>query len=62
MRLYAIIATGNNVVNNIIVWDGQEQWGPGKGYTVVEIKEGQACSMGYVYDKETGKFNAPVSE
>lgn len=62
MSLYAVIATGNNVVNNIIVWDGHEQWGPGKGYTAVEIKKGQACNMGYVYDKETGEFTEPASE
>lgn len=59
MSKYAIIATGNNVVSNIVLWDGESEWGPGKGYTTVKLWDGQWCDIGAVYDKETGEFHLP---
>lgn len=59
MSKYAVVATGNNTVVNIVVWDGKSEWGPGKGYTTVEIPDHVWCDIDAVYDKQTGTFAFP---
>lgn len=59
MTKYAVTTTNGNKVANIVEWDGQEDWGPGKGYTTIELQKGQWCDVDAVYDKSTGKFSFP---
>lgn len=59
MDRYAVITTGNNTVVNIVLWDGESQWGPGKGHTTVRLEDGQFCDIDAVYDKESGEFAFP---
>lgn len=56
MDRYAVITTNGNKVDNIIVWDGKAEWGPGKGYTTVKLSKSQWCDIGCIYDKEKGEF------
>jgi|ADGO01.1.fsa_nt_gi hypothetical protein len=39
MDTYAVITTNGNKVDNVVVWDGKSEWGPGKGYTTVKLKK-----------------------
>lgn len=59
MSKYAVITTNGNKVINIVEWDGSEEWGPGKGYTTVELSSKQWCDIDSVYDKDKNKFTFP---
>jgi len=56
---YAVIAISNQTVVNITVWDGENEWGPGKGYTTVRLDEGQFCDIGMIYDSSGKTFKYP---
>lgn len=56
---YAVVVIATNVVDNIIVWDEQTEWGPGKGYTAIKLEDDQFCDIGAIYDKETNTFSYP---
>lgn len=55
MRKHAIIDS-NNVVENIILWDGTSEWRPPEGKTLVEVEE-IFCGPGWIY--ENGVFTEP---
>lgn len=59
---YAVIAISNQTVVNIIVWDGETNWGPGKGYTAIKLQEGQFCDIGMIYNAEDGTFSYPETQ
>lgn len=61
---WAIINT-ENIVMNIIVWDGVTPYNPGDGLTLVPINDGVPYGGGWIYDPVTQKFtdpNPPQSE
>lgn len=59
MSKYAVITTNGNKVVNIVQWDGEAEWGPGKGYTSVPLTPKQWCDIDAVYDKSSDKFSFP---
>lgn len=52
---YAIVNNSDNLVINIIAWDGSYGWEPPKETTAVEILAGEDCELNYTYDP----FGAP---
>jgi hypothetical protein len=55
MYKYAII-NNQNIVDNIIVWDGGDLWQPPENMTCINI-ENIECSIGWSYDGTS--FTAP---
>jgi hypothetical protein len=56
-QIWALIKDG--VIDNVIVWDGQTQWTPPEGYTVVNITGiNPSPSIGWAY--ADGQFIAPI--
>ena len=57
---YAII-NSSNVVENMVVWDGNlETWKPPTGYTAVEVEDNVRCGIGMTYNSSgtgTGDSN-----
>lgn len=41
----------NNIVNNIIIWDGQGELFNGR--LVIQLEENEPCSIGWAYDKNS---------
>lgn len=56
MTRYAVISTSGNKVVNVVEWDGKAEWGPGKGYTTVKLKDEQWCDIDSVYNKSNNSF------
>lgn len=52
---YAVVE--NDVVTNLVIWDGKSEWSPETGAAVL-VKG--ACGIGWRYDGKT--FIAPVSK
>ncbi|HII3218557.1 TPA: hypothetical protein ACY3HR_005551 [Citrobacter freundii] len=52
---YAVVE--NDVVTNLVIWDGKSEWMPETG-TAVRVNG--ACGIGWRYDGKT--FIAPVSK
>lgn len=48
---YALIR--NNVVENVIVWDGVEPYNPGADFILVKIENKAVVGIGWVYDGST---------
>ncbi|CAB3720242.1 hypothetical protein LMG22037_04702 [Paraburkholderia phenoliruptrix] len=48
MNSYAIVENG--VVSNVILWDGQTEWTPPPGSTVMKLADGIECGPGYTFD------------
>jgi len=48
MKYGMIDQTG--LVVGVSLWDGQTEWQPPKGITVVKVPDGQSCGPGYTYD------------
>ena len=48
MNKYALI-NNQNIVDNIIVWDGGDSWQPPENMTCINV-ESIECSIGWVYD------------
>lgn len=59
IKTYALVKEG--VVINTILWDSEDQpgfdYGKGSGVEAVEVAEGTAVDIGYLYSK--GKLSAP---
>jgi hypothetical protein len=55
MNRYALV-NRQNIVDNIILWDGQSQWSPPQNMTLVNI-DNIECDLDWVYDGT--KFNNP---
>lgn len=55
---WAVVREADNVVDNIIEWDGETPWAPPAGHVAVPIGE-QECDRGYVYDPDDGTFSPP---
>lgn len=48
---YALIR--NNIVENLVVWDGVELYNPGADYILVKVENGAVVGIGWVYDGTT---------
>lgn len=57
MTNYAIINSATGLVENSVIWDGQEDWAIPDGYEAVET---EYASIGWSYSN--GKFIAPPVE
>jgi hypothetical protein len=55
--MYAIVENG--IVTNTIVWDGESEWVPPEGVSVVEVPSDTVAGPGFSYSG--GKFVAPTS-
>lgn len=55
MNKYALI-NNQNIVDNIIVWDGGDSWQPPQTMTCINV-ENIECNLGWVYDGSA--FTAP---
>lgn len=56
---WAVIRDADNVVDNIVEWDGQTAWTPPEAHYAIAIGE-QECDRGYGYDAETNTFTPPA--
>ncbi|MCW2454606.1 UNVERIFIED_ORG: hypothetical protein M2414_002345 [Rahnella aquatilis] len=57
MKNFAIVEAG--VVTNVILWNGESEWSPEEGQTVIEVKAGVEAGIGYsIVD---GEFVAPAT-
>lgn len=56
MNKYALI-NNQNIVDNIVVWDGGDSWQPPQTMTCINV-ENIECNLGWVYDGSA--FTAPV--
>jgi hypothetical protein len=52
---YAIVNSETNVVENVIVWDGETEYEPNEGYIVVPASEQVSIGWHYV----DGELQAP---
>lgn len=53
MTRYAVIEQGRVV--NVVLWDGEEKWLPGKKFTVIDC--GDLVGIGWTHDDDG--FHAP---
>lgn len=59
MRYWAVIR--DNVVENVVVWDGHSEWSPPAGCGLVDITDMEnAPGPGWTYDPATGDFFPPA--
>ena len=56
MNLYAVI-DGSGMIINTIVWDGENEWGPPEGNTVIQCENESDCVIGGTY--MDGVFTPP---
>lgn len=57
MATYAMMS--GNVVSNIIMADDKEDAEKALGCTLIEYTSENPAGIGWIYNEETGKFNAP---
>lgn len=50
------VVNSDNVVENIVVWDGASLWSPPEGRILVS-SEGKPCSIGWLHSN--GEFSDP---
>jgi hypothetical protein len=62
MARYATVSTDDNVVHNLIVWDGQAPYSPPDGTVLVALPDDLLCNILWVYDPSTNTFSPPVDE
>lgn len=55
MYKYALI-NNQNIVDNIIVWDGGDSWQPPENMTCINVEDIE-CNIGWIYDGSV--FTAP---
>lgn len=60
MATYAMMS--GNSVSNIIVAEDKEATEAALGCTLIEYTSENPAGIGWIYDPETGKFNAPVTD
>lgn len=51
MKYGMIDQTG--LVVGVTVWDGETEWQPPEGLTVVKVPDGQRCGSGWTFDGST---------
>lgn len=56
-QTYAIVRTVDQVVDNLILWDGSTPYTPPSGTFTVVVDS--PCDIGWVYDAETNTFSPP---
>jgi len=61
MSRWAVIRSDDNVVDNIIEWDGVAPWAPPADHYAVAMGSADV-DIGYVYDPATGTFSPPPPE
>lgn len=49
----------NNIVSNIIIWDGQAPLMRPEGITFVQINEDENCGMNFIYDENSNPRFTP---
>jgi hypothetical protein len=54
---YALIDS-QNIVVNMVLWDGVTPWTPPDGLTAIRVGD-QMCGIRYTYDPATGTFSPP---
>lgn len=59
MARYAVI-DAENIVQNVIEWDGVAEWSPPDGQTALLDTDPPTAQLSYIYDPVTKKFSAPV--
>lgn len=47
---WAIINLENNIVENVIIWDGNGQIYPFDAAQLIQLQEDERCEMGSLYD------------
>ena len=52
IKTYAVINEQTNIVENVILWDGESQWQPPAG-TYVQSLEGYEAGIGWVFENGT---------
>jgi len=57
MAQYALVK--DNVVINVILWDGVTDYAPPDGVVLVQS---DTCGCGNLYNLETGEFSAPEAQ
>lgn len=57
MKNYAIVNNSTNLVENIIVWDGETSWTPLSGHIAVNV-DGLDVGIGWTYNN--GSVTPPV--
>lgn len=55
MNRYALI-NNQNIVENIVLWDGESDWQPPENMTCVNVEDIE-CNFGWIYDGAA--FTAP---
>lgn len=58
MGRWAVVRTADNVVTNIVEWDGVAPWSPPPGEMAVALGA-TWCDLGWIYDPATDTFAAP---
>jgi hypothetical protein len=56
MFRYAVV-NADNLVVNVIIWDGESRWSPPSGCFVVRS---DACDVGQIYDPVAETFSYPA--
>jgi hypothetical protein len=59
MLRWAIINSNTNIVDNVILWDGESVWEPPLGFYVVKIEQQSVVHIGFSYNKTTKKWIEP---
>ncbi|MET3813294.1 tail fiber assembly protein [Pantoea sp. UYEF8] len=57
VRNWALVNNKTNIVENLVVWDGEAKVDFGNGLTAVEVPEGAFISTGFTHSN--GEFVAP---
>ena len=58
---YALI-NANGLVVNVSLWDGETEWQPPEGITVVKVPDGQPCGPGWTFNGTDWIAPPPVEE
>lgn len=56
MKTYACVNQQTKVVDNVVVWDGIQEWSAPDGYDIVELTD--CAGIGWMY--QNGQFIRPL--
>ncbi len=59
MGNWAVVNDTNNIVENIILWDGESTWSGPEGYTCIDLTDHPGVGADWTYDSETQAFTPP---